>query len=67
MTEKKEAYRTIRVKQIKSTVGCPKDQGATIKALGLGKIGRTVEKVATPQVEGMVFKVKHLVSVEEVK
>lgn len=67
MADKKETYRTIRIKQVRSTVGCPKDQGATIKALGLGKIDRTVEKVETPQIAGMVFKVKHLVEVEEVK
>ena len=60
------AEKTLRVTQIKSTIGRPKDQGLTLKALGLGKIGRTVEKVDTPSVRGMIFKVKHLVKVEEI-
>ncbi len=65
-TKKKSEYKTIRITQVKSTIGCPRDQRDTITSLGLGKINRTVEKVATPQIEGMVFKVKHLVTVEEV-
>ena len=60
------AEKTLRVTQIKSTIGRPKDQGLTLKALGLGKIGRTVEKVDNPSVRGMIFKVKQLVKVEEI-
>ena len=60
------AEKTLRVTQIKSTIGRPKDQGLTLKARGLGKIGRTVEKVDNPSVRGMIFKVKHLVKVEEI-
>ena len=60
------AEKTLRVTQIKSTIGRPKDQGLTLKALGLGKIGRTGEKVDNPSVRGMIFKVKHLVKVEEI-
>ena len=60
------AEKTLRVTQIKSTIGRPKGQGLTLKALGLGKIGRTVEKVDNPSVRGMIFKVKHLVKVEEI-
>ena len=60
------AEKTLRVTQIKSTIGRPKDQGLTLKALGLGKIGRTVDQVDNPGVRGMIFKVKHLVKVEEI-
>lgn len=60
-----EAKKTLRVTQIKSAIGCPKDQGKTLKALGLGKIGRTVDQVDNPCVRGMIFKVKHLIEVEE--
>lgn len=60
------AEKTLRVTQIKSTIGCPKDQGLTLKALGLGKIGRSVEQVDNPSVQGMIFKVKHLVKVEQI-
>ena len=60
-----ETTKTLRVTQVKSSISRPKDQGATLRALGLGKIGRTVEIVDNPSVRGMVFKVKHLVEVEE--
>ena len=50
---------------VKSTIGCKKDQIATVEALGLKKIRQTVEKPDNDQIRGMIFKVKHLVSVEE--
>ncbi|MCG8310349.1 MAG: 50S ribosomal protein L30 [Cytophagales bacterium] len=55
----------IKITQIRSTLKRPKDQRRTIQALGLGKINRTVEVEATPQIVGMVNKVSHLVSVSE--
>ena len=45
--------------------GVKKDQTATEKALGLHKIGSTVEQPDNPSIRGMIFKVKHLVEVEE--
>ncbi len=60
-----KATKPLKVTQVKSTIGCPADQVRTIKALGLGKINRTVEHVDNPCVRGMIFKVKHLVKVEE--
>ena len=60
-----EAKKTLKITQIKSPIARPADQGKTLKALGLGKIGRTVEQVDNPSVRGMIFKVKHLVKVEE--
>ncbi len=56
---------TIKVTLKKSTIGCKKDQIATVQALGLRKIGQTVEKNDTPQIRGMIFKVNHLVEVSE--
>ena len=63
MPEKKT--KTLKVTQLKSTISCPKDQGATIKALGLKHIRHTVELPDNEAVRGMLFKVKHLVEVEE--
>lgn len=60
-----QAKKTLRVTQVKSSIGYKSDQGKTLKALGLGKIGRSVEQVDNPCVRGMIFKVKHLVKVEE--
>ena len=56
---------TIKVTLKKSTIGCKKDQIATVEALGLRKIGQSVEKPDNPQTRGMVFKVKHLEEVSE--
>ena len=56
---------TIKVKQVKSRIGSPKDQKRTVDALGLRKMNAVVEHEATPQILGMVNKVKHLVLVVE--
>lgn len=54
----------IKITQVKSTIKRPKNQKATIEALGLGKLNHTVEHEDTPQILGMVEKVKHLVVVD---
>ena len=54
---------TIKVKQIKSRIGAPKDQKRTLDALGLTKMNKVVEHEATPSIMGMINKVKHLVVV----
>ncbi|WP_061868274.1 50S ribosomal protein L30 [Prevotella intermedia] len=54
---------TIKVKQIKSRINAPKDQKATLMALGLRKISQIVEIEDTPSIRGMIRKVHHLVSV----
>lgn len=59
-------YPKAKITQIKSTIKRPKDQKATIQALGLGKLNRTVEKEVTPQILGMLKKVSHLIRIEEV-
>ena len=56
---------TIKVKQVKSRIKCPKDQKRTLDALGLRKMNQIVEHEANPAILGMVEKVKHLVSVEK--
>lgn len=61
-----QSQKTLRVTQVKSGIGRPADQGRTLRALGLGKIGRTVEQVDNDCVRGMIFKIKHLVTVEEI-
>jgi large subunit ribosomal protein L30 len=57
----------VRITQIKSQIGeSPRHRG-TLRALGLGKIGRSVERSESPQLAGMLRKVRHLVRVEEAK
>lgn len=57
----------VRVKQIKSKINQPARQKKTLEALGIRKINQVVEHEATPQILGMIAKVNHLVSVEEIK
>ena len=56
----------IKVTLTKSIIGCKKDQIATVAALGLKKIRDEKIHEATPAIKGMVAKVCHLVSVEEI-
>ena len=53
----------IRVTQVKSQIGRLKNQKRTLEALGFKKINQVIEKEATPQVQGMINKVSHLVEV----
>jgi large subunit ribosomal protein L30 len=53
------------VTQVRSVISTPADQKATVRALGLKRINDSIEKDDTPAVRGMLFKVKHLVKVEE--
>jgi large subunit ribosomal protein L30 len=55
---------TIKIKQVRSRIRCPKDQKRTLDALGLRKIGQVVEHNDNPAIRGMIGKVKHLVLVE---
>ena len=57
----------IKITWVKSAIGYKKNQKATIAALGLRKIGQSVEHDDTPSVRGMAFTVRHLVKMEEVK
>lgn len=56
----------LKVTQRKSVIGRPKDQKATVRALGLHRMNDSVIKDDRPEIRGMIFKVKHLVEVEEV-
>jgi large subunit ribosomal protein L30 len=56
----------LKITQVKSSIGSTKRQKATLEALGLKKLNNPVIHEATPQVIGMVNKMRHLVTVEEV-
>ncbi len=55
----------VKIKQIRSKINRPVDQKRTLEALGLKKIGQVVEHEITPSVEGMINKVKHLITIVE--
>jgi len=68
MAKEKAADRakgTIRIKMIGSLIGCPKEQRATVRGLGLRRLQQVVEREDTPMVRGMVNRVPHLVTVVE--
>ena len=56
----------IRITQVRSAIGRPKDQKATMIALGLKKMNQAVGQVPSPEILGMVRKVNHLVKVENI-
>nr|AKQ03889.1 50S ribosomal protein L30, large subunit ribosomal protein L30 [uncultured Acidobacteria bacterium Rifle_16ft_4_minimus_38982] len=60
-----KAAATIRIRLIGSVIGCPDDQRATVRGLGLRRLNQVVERQDTPMVRGMVRKIPHLVTVVE--
>ena len=57
---------TLRITQVRSTIGIKPKQRGTLRALGLRRINHTVEQPDSPEIRGMVARVPHLVVVEEV-
>ena len=57
----------LKITLTRSLIGRPEDQRATVKALGLGKTNSSVVQDDSPAIRGMVRKVSHLISVEEVQ
>jgi large subunit ribosomal protein L30 len=58
---------TLRVTQVRSKIGITPKQRGTLRALGLRRIDHTVEHADRPEIRGMIARVPHLVTVEEVK
>jgi large subunit ribosomal protein L30 len=56
---------TLRITQRKSRNGCDKRQLDTLRTIGLRRIGQTIERPDSPQLRGMLHKVRHLVEVSE--
>jgi len=59
------ATKKIRIKQVRSGIGCPREMRETLKALGLGKMHRVTERPDTNETRGMIAKIPHLVEVVE--
>ena len=57
----------VRITQVRSQIGETQRHRGTLRALGLGKIGRTAEHAESPQLAGMLRKVRHLVQVEDAR
>jgi large subunit ribosomal protein L30 len=61
-----EGAKTLRITQVRSGIGLARDQRATVRALGIKRMHDTVEQADTPAIRGMIFKVRHLVKVDEI-
>ena len=55
----------VRIRQIRSGIGCPREMRETLKALGLGRMHKVAERADTKEVRGMIKKIPHLVEVVE--
>jgi large subunit ribosomal protein L30 len=62
----KPASKVVRITLVKSPIGYSKPHKATVRALGLLKMHQTVEHIDSPALRGMLYKVAHLVKVEEI-
>jgi len=65
MPKKEISGKTLRVTLVRSPIGYTKDQKATANALGLHRMNQTVEHKDTPALRGMLFKIIHLLRIEE--
>jgi large subunit ribosomal protein L30 len=65
MAAAEETGKALRVTQVRSAIGIKPKQRGTLRALGLRRIGKTVEHDDKPEIRGMLAKVPHLVRVEE--
>ena len=59
--------RKLRIRHVKSVSGHTEDQRATVRALGFKRLQQTIEHNDTPQIRGMIFKIRHLLEVEEIR
>lgn len=55
---------TLRIRQVRSGIGCPVEMRETLRALGLRRMHQTVERIDTREVRGMIAKIPHLVQIE---
>ena len=59
--------KTVRITYVKSAIGYNKSQKGTVRALGLRRLGETIEKVNNPAIRGMIDSIGHLVTVQVVE
>jgi large subunit ribosomal protein L30 len=64
MAQKADTGKTLKVTQVRSTIGFNRKQGEIVRSLGLRRIRHTVELADTPEVRGALHKVRHLVQVD---
>ena len=65
MATTKKKSGTLKIKWIRSSIGCPQDMRQTIRGLGFRRMQQVVERADTPSIRGMIAKVQHLVEVQD--
>jgi large subunit ribosomal protein L30 len=65
MATAKKKSGTLKIKWIRSSIGCPQDMRQTIRGLGFRRMQQVVERADTPSIRGMIAKVQHLVEVQD--
>jgi large subunit ribosomal protein L30 len=63
MSNSKAESKTIQIKLVKSGIGFPEKQKKVIQGLGFSRLNQVITRPDTPQIRGMIFKIKHLVEV----
>lgn len=61
----KKKVTTLKIKWVRSFIGCPRGMRQTIRGLGFRRMQQVVERPDTPAIRGMIGKVRHLVEVSE--
>lgn len=61
----KKKSQTVKIKWVRSFIGCPRDMRQTVRGLGFRRMNQVVERPDTPAIRGMIDKVRHLVEVVE--
>lgn len=64
MTTKKKAG-TLKIRWVRSFIGCPKNMRQTIRGMGFRRMNQLIERPDTPSIRGMIARVHHLVEIEE--
>jgi large subunit ribosomal protein L30 len=64
MTTTKKKSGTLKIRWVRSFIGCPRDMRQTIRGLGFRRMNQVLERPDTPAIRGMLAKVHHLVAIE---
>jgi large subunit ribosomal protein L30 len=65
MTTKKKSSGTLRIRWVRSFIGCPRNMRQTIRGMGFRRMNQLIERPDTPSIRGMIARVHHLVQIEE--
>ena len=65
MATKKKSSGTLKIRWVRSFIGCPRNMRKTIRGMGFRRMNQVIERPDTPNIRGMIARVHHLVEIEE--